>query len=102
MTVHHRNDTAHDYGDGFAETTLKLLPNCIADAKAVAGVLGHETLRHIACEVIETVRSNVTIGRTLREHVRANLRRAGQAYLAQARLPVRRAGAGDADGPGTS
>ena len=34
-----RNKTAHDYGEGFAETTLKLLPDFIADAKALAGVI---------------------------------------------------------------
>ncbi len=28
-----RNDTAHQYGEGFAETTLKLLPQFIADAR---------------------------------------------------------------------
>ena len=38
-------------------------------------VLGDETLRDIARELVETVRSNVTIDWTLREHVRANLRR---------------------------
>ena len=31
-----RNDTAHDYGEAFAEATLKLLPAFIADAKALA------------------------------------------------------------------
>ncbi|MDE2803472.1 MAG: nucleotidyltransferase substrate binding protein [Chloroflexota bacterium] len=35
-----RNDTAHNYGEGFAETTLKLLPEFIGDAKQLAGVLG--------------------------------------------------------------
>ena len=30
-----RNDTAHDYGEAFAETTLKLLPNFIADARVL-------------------------------------------------------------------
>ena len=34
-----RNNTAHDYGEGFAETTLKLLSDFIADAKALASVL---------------------------------------------------------------
>ena len=34
-----RNDTAHDYGEGFAEATLRLLPGFIADAKALADVL---------------------------------------------------------------
>ena len=31
-----RNSTAHDYGLGFAEDTLLLLPQFIADAKALA------------------------------------------------------------------
>ena len=38
-------------------------------------VLGDETLRAIARELVETVRRNVTIDWTLRESVRANLRR---------------------------
>ncbi len=38
-------------------------------------VLGDETLRAIASELVETVRDNVTIDWNLREHVRANLRR---------------------------
>ncbi len=38
-------------------------------------VLGDETLRTIARELVETVRHNVTIDWTLRETVRANLRR---------------------------
>ena len=38
-------------------------------------VLGDETLRDIARELVETVRANVTIDWTLRETVRANLRR---------------------------
>ncbi len=38
-------------------------------------VLGDETLRGIARELVETVRDNVTIDWTLRENVRANLRR---------------------------
>lgn len=36
--------------------------------------LGDETLPTIARELVETVRSNVTIDWTLREHVRAQLR----------------------------
>ena len=35
-----RNNTAHDYGKDFAETTLKLLPEFITDAKALADTLG--------------------------------------------------------------
>ena len=38
-------------------------------------VLGDETLRDIARELVNTVRTNVTIDWTLRENVRANLRR---------------------------
>ena len=34
-----RNDTAHNYGEGFAETTLKLLPEFIADSKQLARVI---------------------------------------------------------------
>ena len=37
-------------------------------------VLGDETLRAIARELVETVRDNVTIDWTLRENVRAQLR----------------------------
>ena len=38
-------------------------------------VLGDDTLRQIARELVDTVRRNVTIDWTLRENVRANLRR---------------------------
>ena len=34
-----RNDTAHNYGEGFAEITLKLLPGFIVDAKEMASVI---------------------------------------------------------------
>ncbi len=34
-----RNDTAHDYGADFAETTLKLLPTFIVDARELAQVI---------------------------------------------------------------
>ena len=34
-----RNDTAHDYGADFAETTLKLLPAFIVDARELARVI---------------------------------------------------------------
>lgn len=34
-----RNDTAHNYGERFAEATLKLLPAFIVDAKALADML---------------------------------------------------------------
>lgn len=38
-----RNDTVHDYGEGFAEITLKLLPQFIADAKVLADVIAEDT-----------------------------------------------------------
>ncbi len=38
-----RNDTAHKYGEGFAETTLTLLPDFIGDAKDLAKVLAEDT-----------------------------------------------------------
>lgn len=34
-----RNDTAHGYGETFAETTLKLLPAFLADARALAEMI---------------------------------------------------------------
>ena len=34
-----RNHTAHDYGEDFAEATLRLLPSFILDAKALADVI---------------------------------------------------------------
>ena len=34
-----RNDTAHDYGENFAEATLKLLPAFVDDAKALADMI---------------------------------------------------------------
>ncbi len=38
-----RNNTAHDYGAGFAETTLKLLPNFIADARNLASIVQEQS-----------------------------------------------------------
>ena len=63
-------------------------------------VLGDETLRTIARELVETVRNNVTIDWTLRENVRAQLARAREAHPPQVRLPAGQAGEGDADGAG--
>ena len=34
-----RNETAHDYGEDFAEATLKLLPTFVDDAKALADMI---------------------------------------------------------------
>lgn len=35
----HRNHTTHDYGEGFAETTLRLLPDFVKDATALADMI---------------------------------------------------------------
>lgn len=37
-----RNDTAHEYGEDFAVTTLNLLPEFIADAEALADLIESE------------------------------------------------------------
>ena len=37
-----RNATAHDYGQEFAETTLKLLPSFIEDARDLARVIAED------------------------------------------------------------
>ena len=63
-------------------------------------VLGDETLRAIAQELVDTVRRNVTIDWTLRENVRAQLRRAGPAHPPQVWIPARQAGEGDPDSVG--
>jgi len=36
-----RNSTAHDYGEGFAEETKKLLPGFIKDARSLLATLDH-------------------------------------------------------------
>ena len=38
----HRNNTAHEYGEDFAVTTLEILPSFIADARALAEVIAAE------------------------------------------------------------
>ena len=58
---------------GLAEDELAFYDALETNDSAVR-VLGDETLRTIARELVETVRSNVTIDWTLRENVRANLR----------------------------
>ena len=39
----HRNDTAHLYGEDFAETTLKVLPQFVEDAKELRQVISEDT-----------------------------------------------------------
>jgi type I restriction enzyme R subunit len=58
---------------GLSEDELAFYDALETNDSAVA-VLGDETLREIARELVETVRNNVTIDWTLRETVRAHLR----------------------------
>lgn len=59
---------------GLSEDELAFYDALEANDSAVK-VLGDETLRDIARELVETVRNNVSIDWTMRENVRANLRR---------------------------
>ena len=59
---------------GLSEDELAFYDALETNDSAVS-VLGDETLRGIARELVETVRGNLTIDWTLRENVRANLRR---------------------------
>ena len=59
---------------GLSEDELAFYDALEANDSAVQ-VLGDETLRDIARELVDTVRNNVKIDWTLRENVRANLRR---------------------------
>ncbi len=59
---------------GLSEDELAFY-NALETNDSAVQVLGDETLRDIARQLVETVRNNVTIDWTLRENVRANLRR---------------------------
>ena len=69
-----REATARGEKLGLSEDELAFYDALETNDSAVQ-VLGDETLREIARELVETVRGNVTIDWTLRENVRANLRR---------------------------
>ena len=58
---------------GLSDQELAFYDALEANDSAVA-VLGDDTLRDIARELVETVRKNVTIDWTMRENVRAQLR----------------------------
>ena len=68
--------TANARGEklGLSDDELAFYDTLGANDSAVQ-VLGDETLCIIARELVETVRNNVTIDWTVRENVRANLRR---------------------------
>ena len=69
-----RAATARGEALGLSEDELAFYDALGVNDSAVQ-VLGDETLRGIARELVETVRNNVTIDWTLRENVRAHLRR---------------------------
>ena len=52
-------------------------------------VLGDETLRQIAQELVRTLKNNVKIDWTIRENVRANLRRHVKRVFTQIQLSAR-------------
>ena len=59
---------------GLSEDELAFY-DALETSDSAVQVLGDETLRTIAHELVETVRNNVTIDWTMRENIRANLRR---------------------------
>ena len=63
-------------------------------------VLGDDTLKNIARELVDTVRKNTTIDWTVRETVRAKLPRDGETHPAQIRLSARHAGEGNSNSLG--
>ena len=69
-----REASARGVDLGLSEEELAFYDALETNDSAVQ-VLGDETLRDIARELVETVRGNVTIDWTLRENIRANLRR---------------------------
>ncbi len=62
------------HGPGTTEKDEIAFYDALETNDSAVEVLGDETLRHIARELVETVRGNVTIDWTLRENVRAKLR----------------------------
>ena len=69
-----REANARGEGLGLSEDELAFYDALETNDSAVQ-VLGDETLRDIVRQLVETVRNNFTIDWTLRENVRANLRR---------------------------
>ena len=74
LARHMREAAARGEDLGLTEEELAFYDALETNDSAVS-VLGDETLRGIARELTETVRNNVTIDWTVRESVRANLRR---------------------------
>ena len=95
-----REGNARGEALGLSEDELAFYDALETNDSAVQ-LLGDETLRDIARELVETVRNNVKIDWTLREKRPREPAPAGQAHPAYARLPARQAGEGDADGART-
>ena len=89
---------AHARGEklGLSEDELAFYDALETNDSAVQ-VLGDETLRTIARELVETVRKNVTIDWTLRENVRAQLRVLVKRISQETWLSSGQAGEGHAD-----
>ncbi len=81
---------------GLTEDEIAFYDALEVNDSAVA-VLGDETLKTIARELVEAVRRNVTIDWTVKASVRAEDARHGQAHPAPARLPAGQAGEGHPD-----
>ena len=43
LYLDHRNNSDHQYGRGFAEKTLPMLPQLVEDARALSPVISEET-----------------------------------------------------------
>ena len=95
-----RETNARGEAPGLTEEELPFYDGLETNDSAVK-VFGDETLRTIARELVETVRKNVTIDWTLREHVRAKLHVLVKRILRKHGYPPDRQGEGDADGPRT-
>ena len=63
--------------DGKKATAERILYDALETNDSAVKVLGDETLKTIARELVETVRRNVTIDWTVKESVRAKLRVVG-------------------------
>ena len=74
LAKHMREANARGERLGLSEDELAFYDALETNDSAVQ-VLGDDTLRDIARELVDTVRNNVTIDWTVRENVRANLRR---------------------------
>ena len=88
---------AKDRGEqlGLNEDEVAFYDALETNDSAVA-VLGDDTLKQIAQELVVTVRRNATIDWNLRESARAKMRVMVKRLLQQVRLPARQDGARDA------